>query len=59
MLKYLLASGIALSALFFVSEIGVDALGNMLKTKRETGIPIKVQLMHAKKKSKPIRSENL
>lgn len=49
MLKYILASGIALSTLYLVSEIGVSTLGNMWKTKRETGISIKVQLINAVK----------
>lgn len=38
MLKYLAASGIALSALFVLSEIGVTGVtvfGSMLKTKRD------------------------
>lgn len=47
MLKYIAASGIALSVLFVVSELGVNVLGNMLKTKREVGIPIKIQLTNA------------
>ena len=47
MLKYIAASGIALSALFVLSEIGVNVFGNMLKTKREAGVPIKIQLMNA------------
>lgn len=45
MLKYLAASGIALSVLFFLSELGVNALGSMIKNKREVGVPIKIQLM--------------
>lgn len=47
MLKYIAASGIALSSLFVLSEIGVNVLGNMIKTNRETGIPIKNQLISA------------
>lgn len=47
MLKYIAASGIALSVLFVVSEIGVSVFGNMLKTKREVGISIKIQLTNA------------
>lgn len=49
MLKYITASGIALSALVVLSEIGVNVFGNMLKTKREAGVPIKIQLMTALK----------
>ena len=47
MLKYIAASGIALSVLYFISELGVNALGDMLRTKREVGVPIKIQLMNA------------
>ena len=49
MLKYIIASGLALSALYLASEIGVNVFGNMLKTKRETGLPVKTQLMTALK----------
>lgn len=47
MLKYIAASGIALSVLYLISEIGVDVFGNMLKTQRETKISIKTQVMNA------------
>lgn len=47
MLKYIVASGIALSALFVLLEIGVNVFGNMMKIKRETGISLKIQLMNA------------
>lgn len=49
MLKYLAASGVALSALFVLSEIGVTVFGNMLKTKRDSGVPIAIQLLTALK----------
>lgn len=42
MLKYITFSGIAL---FVLSEIGVFQLGQMLKIKRETGVPVKTQLI--------------
>ncbi|MFL2100105.1 hypothetical protein [Desemzia sp. FAM 23991] len=49
MLKYITASGIALSVLFVLSEIGVNVFENMIKTKREAGVPIKIQIMNALK----------
>ena len=50
MLKYIVASGNAGSVLFVSSEIGINAFGNMLKIKKETGVPIKIQLMSLIKK---------
>ena len=50
MLKYIVASGIAGSVLFVSSEIGINAFGNMLKIKKETGVPIKIKLMSLIKK---------
>lgn len=52
MLKYIAASGIVLSALFVLSEMGVNIFGNMIKTKRETGVSIKIQVTNAIKKDK-------
>ena len=46
MLKYIVASGIALSALFVLLEIGVNIFGNMIKIKREAGISLKIQFMN-------------
>ena len=52
MLKYIAASGIILSTLFALSEMGITVFGNMIKTKRETGVPIKIQVTNARKKDK-------
>lgn len=49
MLNYIVVSGIAISILFILSEVGINVLGNMMKTKRAVGIPIKIQLVHAMK----------
>ena len=46
-LKYIVASGIALSALFVLLEIGVNIFGNIIKIKREAGISLKIQFMNA------------
>lgn len=47
MLKYIVASGIALSVLYLISEIGVDVFGNMIKIQRETKTSIKTQVTNA------------
>lgn len=52
MLKYITTSGIVLIALFALLEISVNVLGNMIKTKKETGISIKNQIANAIKKDK-------
>ena len=58
MLKYIVASGIAGSVLFVSSDIGINAFGNMLKIKKETGVPIKIQLMRLIKK-RQVQNSNL
>lgn len=50
MLKYILVSGIALSVLYVLSEVCANVLSNMLKTRRELGIPIKTQILNLIKK---------
>ncbi|AEB29893.1 hypothetical protein CAR_c12010 [Carnobacterium sp. 17-4] len=51
MLKYIAVSGFILSTLFVLSEMGVTVFGNMIKTKRETGVSIEIQVANAIKKS--------
>lgn len=46
MLKYITFSGPALSVLLVLLDWNVQISGNLLKIKRETGIPIKTQLSY-------------
>lgn len=47
MLNYLAVSGIAFSILYVLSEIGITVFGHLIQMKRETGVPIKIQFIHA------------
>ena len=44
MLKYITFGGVAISVLVVFSEIGIHGLGDMRRLKRETGIPVKIQI---------------
>lgn len=44
MLKLITFSGIVIGALLVLLEFNVSLFGNLLKNKRESGIPVKAQL---------------
>ncbi len=48
MLKYIIASGIALSFFYLLSELFLNVLSNMLKTKKELGISLTTQIVNKK-----------